>query len=69
MAFPLGAPTVNGKIHPVYAPGGSGTRYTGEVDLGMFGGPPFKTQFVLGYKGGKDYFLCRADIPWGPRAR
>ncbi len=69
LAFPMGSPTVNGKIHPVYAPGtggGASTRYTGEVDLGMFGGPPFKTQFVLGYKGNKDYFLCRADIPLGP---
>lgn len=69
MAFPMGSPSVNGKIHPVYAPGsggGASTRYTGEVDLGMFGGPPFKTQFVLGYQGNKDYFLCRADIPLGP---
>lgn len=69
LAFPMGSPTLNGKIRPVYAPGsggGASTRYTGEVDLGMFGGPPFKTQFVLGYKGNKDYFLCRADIPLGP---
>lgn len=69
MAFPMGSPSVNGKIHPVYAPssgGGASTRYTGSVDLGMFGGPPFKTQFVLGYQGSKDYFLCRADIPLGP---
>lgn len=69
MAFPMGSPSVNGKIHPAYAPssgGGASTRYTGSVDLGMFGGPPFKTQFVLGYQGNKDYFLCRADIPLGP---
>jgi hypothetical protein len=69
MAFPLGSPTVRGTVHPTYAPGsgsGNSTRYTGKVDLGLFGGPPIKTQFVLGYQGGKDYFLCRADVPLGP---
>jgi hypothetical protein len=69
MSFPMGSPTIQGKISPVYQPNGDGnggTRYTGSVDLGLFGGPPIKTQFVLGYKGGKDYFLCRADVPLGP---
>jgi len=44
----------------------SGTRYYGDLDLGMFGGPPFRAQFLLGYQGGKTYFLMRGDVPLGP---
>jgi hypothetical protein len=32
----------------------------------MFGGPPFRAQFLLGYQGGKTYFLMRGDVPLGP---
>ncbi len=51
---------------PPPASGYSGTRYYGDLDLGMFGGPPFRAQFLLGYQGGKTYFLMRGDVPLGP---
>jgi len=44
----------------------SGTRYYGNVDMAMFGGPPVAAQMLLGYQGGKSYFLVRGDIPLGP---
>ena len=47
------------------ASSGEGTRYYGDVDLGMFGGPPLRTQLLIGYQGGKSFFLVRADIPLG----
>ena len=50
---------------PVSA-GHSGTRYYGNVDMAMFGGPPVAAQLLLGYQGGQSYFLIRGDIPLGP---
>jgi hypothetical protein len=44
----------------------SGTRFYGNVDMAMFGGPPVASQMLLGYQNGKSYFLFRGDIPLGP---
>lgn len=66
VAFPLGQPTVDGQITPHYIHEGSDDRYEGQVDLSMFGGPPVKAQFLLGYQGGSDYWLFRADVPLSP---
>ncbi|MBK8791857.1 MAG: hypothetical protein IPN59_01670 [Holophaga sp.] len=62
------------KINTSYQPGGTAggapamdsNRFSGEVDLSMFGGTPVKAQFVLGYDKGKDYFATRVDVPVGP---
>lgn len=65
-AFPPGQPTTEAKIAPVYAPTPSQeTRYYGAVDLGMFGGPPVKGEFLLGYQGSDDFWLTRINIPLG----
>lgn len=74
VAFPLGSPSLKAKINTNYQPGGTaagapamaGNRFSGEVDLSMFGGTPVKAQFVLGYEQGKDYFATRVDVPVGP---
>ena len=58
VAFPAGQPTIVGTFNPVYGTG-SGPRYHGNVDLAMFGGPPVKAEFVLGYQGNSDYWLTR----------
>jgi len=42
-----------------------GDRFNGTIDLAMFGGPPIKAEFRLGYKGGEDYWLTRATINLG----
>jgi hypothetical protein len=66
VAFPAGQPVTEASIDPVYDPTPNfGTRYTGKVDIGMFGGPPIKGEFLLGYEGGTDYWLTRLDIPLG----
>ena len=44
---------------------GDGDRFNGTLDLGMFGGPPVKAEFRLGYIGGDDYWLTRATIGLG----
>lgn len=64
VAFPAGQPTVETAINPVYGTG-SGTRYSGVVDLAMFGGPPVKAEFLLGYQGGHDYWITRATFDLG----
>jgi hypothetical protein len=74
VAFPLGSPSLKAKINTNYQPGGTvggapamaSNRFSGEVDLSMFGGMPVKAQFVLGYEKGKDYFATRVDVPVGP---
>ena len=74
VAFPLGSPSLKAKINTSYQPGGTAggapampsNRFSGEVDLSMFGGMPVKAQFVLGYAQGKDYFATRVDVPVGP---
>jgi hypothetical protein len=74
VAFPLGSPSMKAKINTNYQPGGTAggapamasNRFSGEVDLSMFGGTPVKAQFVLGYDKGKDYFATRVDVPVGP---
>ena len=65
-AFPPGQPTAEATIAPVYAPtSGQQTRYLGSVDLGLFGGPPIKGEFLLGYQGSEDYWLTRVNVPLG----
>ncbi len=74
VAFPLGSPSLKAKINTNYQPGATAggapamasNRFSGEVDLSMFGGSPVKAQFVLGYANGKDYFATRVDVPLGP---
>ncbi len=44
---------------------GDGDRFNGALDLAMFGGPPVKAEFRLGYIGGDDYWLTRATIGLG----
>ena len=74
VAFPLGSPSMKAKINTNYQPGATAggapamasNRFSGEVDLSMFGGTPVKAQFVLGYDKGKDYFATRVDVPVGP---
>ncbi len=44
---------------------GDGDRFNGTLDLGMFGGPPVKAEFRLGYIGGDDYWLTRATVGLG----
>jgi plastocyanin len=56
-----------GDAAPQSGSGGhSGTRYYGQVNMSMFGAPDVSTQMLLGYQGGKSYFLVRGDIPLGP---
>ncbi len=55
---------------PAYAGEASGgstknDQYSGSVDLSMYGGPPVKAEFRLGYEGGKDYWLMRATLSLG----
>lgn len=74
VAFPLGSPSLKAKINTNYQPGGAAggapampsNRFSGDVDLSMFGGAPVRAQFVLGYDKGKDYFATRVDVPLGP---
>jgi len=66
VAFPAGQPSIDAAISPTYAPSPNpGTRYLGSVDLAMFGGPPVKAEFLLGFQGNTDYWLTRAAIPLG----
>jgi PKD repeat protein len=65
VAFPLGSPSIRAKMTPDYKPE-NGTRYYGQVDMSMFGGPPVKAQLLMGYKNSKSYFLIRGNIPLGP---
>lgn len=64
-SLPLGQPTTEAAINPVYSPSSAGTRYYGAVDLGLFGGPPVKGEFLLGYQGSTDFWLTRVNIPLG----
>ncbi len=75
VGFPLGSPAMNAKITTQHQnSGGStgnvpnlpGVRYTGDVDLALFGGNAFRAQFVLGYENKKSYFATRMDVPLGP---
>ncbi|MFK5881045.1 MAG: hypothetical protein QM482_02425 [Sulfurospirillum sp.] len=54
---------------PAYASTGEGStkndQYKGSVDLAMYGGPPIKAEFRLGYEGGADYWLIRATVGLG----
>lgn len=36
--------------------------YCGDIDLGLFGGPPVKGGFALGYKGSDDFWAAHADV-------
>lgn len=40
-------------------------RFSGSVDLGMFGGPALKAEFRLGYMGDDDYWLTRLTYDLG----
>ncbi len=64
VAFPAGSPAMQANISPHYD-GADDTRYYGAVDVAMFGGPPFKAEFLLGYENGKSYWLTRAAVPLG----
>lgn len=72
--FPDANPTTDSVIRPDYvgtqgghsAASGSHMRYCGDVDLGMFGGPPVKGGFALGYQGADDFWAARADVSLGP---
>jgi len=44
---------------------GGHMTYCGDVDLGMFGGPPVKGGFALGYQGSDDFWAARADVGLG----
>lgn len=44
---------------------GDGDQFSGSIDIGMFGGPPIKAEFRLGYLGGEDYWLTRATVGLG----
>lgn len=66
MDFPQAQPAMNNKVAPTYAPDPTaGTRYSGSVDIGLFGGPPVKAEFLLGYNNATDYWLMRASMPLG----
>ncbi len=63
--FPEGNPSVALGIRPSFFRSHS-THYSGEVDLSMFGGPPVKAEFLLGYDdSGQDYWLTRATLDFG----
>jgi hypothetical protein len=62
VAFPAAQPASDSHVHPVYQQTANGGQYVGDVDLGMFGGPPVRAQFLLGYQGSTDYWLFRADV-------
>ncbi|MDD5564549.1 MAG: hypothetical protein PHQ91_12630, partial [Thermoanaerobaculaceae bacterium] len=64
VAFPAGSPAMQANISPHYD-GADDTRFYGAVDVAMFGGPPFKAEFLLGYENGKSYWLTRAAVPLG----
>jgi len=36
--------------------------YCGDIDLGVFSGPPVKGGFALGYKGADDFWAAHADV-------
>jgi hypothetical protein len=65
IAFPAGSPALQAKISPHYD-GAQDTRFYGPLDLAMFGGPPIKAEFLLGYENGKSYWLTRAEYSLGP---
>lgn len=52
-------------IRDARADSGSHMRYCGDVDLGLFGGPPVKGGFALGYQGSDDFWAARADVSLG----
>lgn len=66
VAFPAGQPASDSHVRPVYQQTANGGQYAGDVDLGMFGGPPVHAQFLLGYQGSTDYWLFRADVGFPP---
>jgi|GEM_PF-2818693 len=66
VAFPAGQPASDSHVKPVLQQTSTGTQYVGDVDLGMVGGPPIHAQFLLGYQGGSDYWLFRADVGFPP---
>ncbi len=65
VSFPAGSPALQANISPHYE-GAQDTRFYGPVDLAMFGGPPIKAEFLLGYENGKSFWLTRAEYPLGP---
>ncbi len=72
--FPDANPSTDSVIRPDYVgpqgghspASGSHMTYCGEVDLGMFGGPPVKGGFALGYQGSDDFWATNADVSMGP---
>ena len=42
-------------------------RYCGDVDLGVFKGPPVKGGFALGYIGSDDFWAAHADMSMGKK--
>jgi len=47
------------------ASSGGHMSFCGDVDLGMFSGPPVKGGFALGYQGADDFWAARADVGLG----
>lgn len=52
-------------ITPAMAATPQHMRYCGDVDLGMFGGPPVKGGFALGYQGSDDFWAAHASVGLG----
>ena len=52
-------------ISSARASSGEHMTYCGDVDLGMFSGPPVKGGFALGYQGSDDFWAAHADVSLG----
>ena len=52
-------------IRNANATSGSHMSYCGDIDLGMFGGPPVQGGFALGYQGSDDFWAASADVSMG----
>jgi hypothetical protein len=52
-------------IPSAHAASASHMSFCGDVDLGMFSGPPVKGGFALGYQGSDDFWAARADVGLG----
>jgi len=52
-------------ISSAHASSGEHMTYCGDVDLGMFSGPPVKGGFALGYQGSDDFWAAHADVSLG----
>ncbi len=80
--FPDANPSTDSVIHADYTgpqngksaaadPGdwlirNANASYCGKIDMGVFGGPPVKGGFALGYQGSDDFWAASADVSMGP---